>query len=260
METDKRLEAFKRLLDIMDDLRTGCPWDKEQTHSSLVPNFIEELYEAVEAIENKDFEHLSEELGDLLLHIIMQAQIAEEENFFTIANVLKKINQKLIRRHPHIFGRQKFADAKEVKNNWEKIKLEEKKMRKSVLEGIPKNLPALIKAQRIQEKAAAVGFDWHDVKPAIEKLDEEIKEFKEAFRTENPEEIKDELGDLFFSLVNISRKLGFDAESILNAASGKFAGRFRKIEEYHNHNHEKMRQTSLEKLDEIWRKVKNEKH
>ena len=257
------MKEFDRLVEIVRVLRNpqnGCPWDKEQTHSSLIPNFIEELYEAVEAIENNDFEHLSEELGDLLLHIIMQAQIASEENLFQIEDILKKINEKLIRRHPHIFGKQKLNNAKDVKNNWERIKLKEKTQRKSVLEGIPKHLPALIKAQRIQEKAAAVGFDWHDELPAIEKLDEEIEEFKEAYQSKDEKAMKDELGDLFFSLVNISRKLGYDAESLLNAASAKFAERFRKIEEHHNHNHEKMRQTSLEKLDEIWRKVKNVRH
>jgi len=257
------MKEFDRLVEIVRKLRdkeNGCPWDKEQTHASLVPNFIEELYEVVEAIENEDSAHLSEELGDLMLHIVMQTQIASEEKYFSMKDVLKKINKKLIRRHPHIFGDANVLGATEVKQNWERIKMEEKKERKSVLEGIPKHLPALIKAQRLQEKAASVGFDWKDVRPAIEKLDEEVAEFKAAFQTGNSKEIKDELGDIFFSLVNISRKLGFDAESVLNAASGKFSGRFRKIEEHHGNDHKKMQQTSLEKLDELWEKVKNERN
>ncbi|MCK4653375.1 MAG: nucleoside triphosphate pyrophosphohydrolase [Candidatus Cloacimonetes bacterium] len=250
------MKEFDKLIQIIEKLREpekGCPWDLKQTHESLIPNFIEELYETIEAIEKGDFKHLSEELGDLMLHIIMQVQIAKEENKFSMEDVLKKINDKLIRRHPHVFGEGEARDAEGVKKNWERIKFEEKKhSRTSAIDGIPRTMPALIVAQRMQEKAASVGFDWPDVQPAIHKLKEEAEEFEEAFRNKNIEEMQNELGDMLFSIVNISRKLGFDTESALKRTIKKFETRFRKIEEYYRRNKKNMLDANLEQLDEIW--------
>ena len=254
------MKEFNRLLDIVKRLRdpeNGCPWDIKQTHYSLIPNFIEELYECVEAIENEDYDHLSEELGDLLLHIVMQAEMAEQENHFTIEKVLKKINDKLIRRHPHVFGERIDKDAKSVKLNWEKIKQEEKKhTRKSAIDGIPHSMPKLIVAQRMQEKAASVGFDWKSIEPVFLKLDEEMKEFNEAYENHDKEEMQNELGDLLFTIVNLSRKLGFDAESALNRTIRKFERRFKQVEEHYNKNKKNMHESNLEQLDEVWETAK----
>ena len=250
------MKEFDRLVEIIEKLRNpekGCPWDIKQTSESLVPNFIEELYESIEAIENKNYEHLAEELGDILLHIIMQAQIAKENNRFELEDILKKINEKLIRRHPHVFGDGHVTDANSVKMNWERIKFEEKKSsRNSAIDGIPRTMPALIIAQRMQEKAASVGFDWPNVMPAIEKLKEEIFEFEEALKNDDIEEMQNELGDMIFSIVNISRKLGFDSESALKRTIKKFETRFRKLEVHFRKNGKDMIESSLEKLDEIW--------
>ncbi len=250
------MKEFDKLIEVIEKLRdkeNGCPWDLKQTHESLIPNFIEELYESVEAIENKDYPHLSEELGDLMLHIVMQVQIAREDNRFKMEDVLTQINDKLIRRHPHIFGDGHATDADGVKMNWERIKLEEKRhSRNSAIDGIPQNMPALIVAQRMQEKAASVGFDWPDVAPAVDKLEEEVKEFKEAYKKKNIEEMQDELGDIIFSIVNIARKSGFDSESALRRTINKFESRFKKVENQFNKNDKNMLDASLEQLDEIW--------
>lgn len=254
-EFDELVEVIERLR----DRKNGCPWDIKQTHESLVPNFIEELYESVEAIENENYDHLSEELGDLMLHIIMQAQIAKEAGEFEIAEVLNKINQKLIRRHPHVFADGYAKDANGVKMNWERIKFEEKKKsRKSAIDGIPKAMPALIVAQRMQEKAASVGFDWPEVEPAVDKLQEEIQEFVEAFQQKEIEEMQNELGDMLFSIVNIARKLGFDTESALRRTIDKFERRFKKVEDHYRKNDKNMLDASLEQLDEIWETAKED--
>jgi len=256
------MKEFDKLVEVIEKLRdkeNGCPWDLEQTHESLIPNFIEELYESVEAIESKDYTHLSEELGDLLLHIIMQAQIAKEAGEFEIEEVLSKINTKLIRRHPHVFADGHATDANGVKMNWERIKFEEKKKsRKSAIDGIPRAMPALIVAQRMQEKAASVGFDWPDVEPAVDKIKEEIHEFVDAFQQKDIEEMQNELGDMLFSIVNISRKLGFDTESALRRTIDKFDNRFRKVEEHYRKNKKNMLDASLEQLDEIWEIAKKD--
>ncbi len=258
------MKEFDRLMEIIEKLRDpqkGCPWDVKQTHESLIPNFIEELYESIEAIEKKDFDHLSEELGDLLLHIIMQVQMAKEEKKFEMDDVLKKINDKLIRRHPHVFGNGEAKDANGVKMNWERIKFEEKKQsRTSAIDGIPRAMPALIVAQRMQEKAASVGFDWPDVQPAIEKLKEETKEFDEAFEENDIIQMQDELGDMLFSIVNIARKLGFDTESALKKTINKFEIRFKKVEKHYRKNNHNMLDASLEQLDEIWEIAKKDDH
>ena len=210
------MSKFEKLVEIVATLRTpgtGCPWDLKQTRETLVPNIIEELYEVIEAIENKDDNSLKEELGDLLLHIVFQAQISKEQGLWSIDDVIDEIINKLIRRHPHVFGDLNIEDADAVKVNWERLKKKEKTMRKSVLDGIPKKMPALIQAQRTQEKAAAVGFDWQDIKPIMEKIDEEKEEFIEALASNEEEKIREELGDMIFTLVNLARKLHIDAEA-----------------------------------------------
>jgi tetrapyrrole methylase family protein / MazG family protein len=248
------MKEFDRLVEIVKQLRqpeTGCPWDIKQTSQSLIPNFIEELYECIEAIENEDYGHLSEELGDLMLHIVMQCNIAEEH--FSLEEMLRKINEKLIRRHPHVFGNETEKCAEKVKLNWEKIKqIEKKKTRTSAIDGIPFSMPKLIVAQRMQEKAASVGFDWPSVEPVMEKLEEEKQEFEEAFLANDIEEMQNELGDLLFTIVNLARKLGFDAESALNRTIRKFERRFKEVEKHYKKKQKNMHDSNLEQLDEVW--------
>ncbi len=253
------MTEFERLVQIIARLRdplSGCPWDLKQTPQSLVPNFIEELYEAVEAIEDGDDAALLEELGDLLLHIVFQAQIATEEGKFSIGDVLVKIADKLVRRHPHVFGELELRDADAVKLNWERLKQAEKHERKSVLEGIPRSLPALIYAQRTQEKAASVGFDWPEVEPILAKLEEERGELKEALAADDAIQVREELGDLLFTLVNLARKLHIDAESALKETTRKFNRRFHYIEQHYQQNGDEIHEASLEELDAIWELAK----
>lgn len=253
------MQEFDQLTDIIARLRdpvSGCPWDIKQTPESLVPNFIEELYEVVEAIEDNDDESLAEELGDLMLHIVFQTQIASEEGRFGMRDVLVKIAEKLVRRHPHVFGDLSLADADAVKLNWERLKKKEKAHRKSVLEGIPRALPALIYAQRTQEKAASVGFDWQSLTPILDKLDEERAELEEALASENADHIREELGDLLFTMVNLARKLHIDAESALKECTRKFNRRFNFIEDHYQTRGEDIHEASLEELDRIWNQAK----
>ncbi|MCB5231278.1 MAG: nucleoside triphosphate pyrophosphohydrolase [Candidatus Cloacimonas sp.] len=260
------MDKFKQLWNIIEKLRDpveGCAWDREQTAKSLIPNFIEELYETVEAIENENNESLTEELGDLLLHILMQIKIANEKGMMTPDDVIEGISQKLIRRHPHIFNRQNDGSdcldysATEVRENWEKIKHDEKKKsRKSILSGIPKAMPALIYAQRMQEKAASTGFDWNNATEVLPKIDEELEELKETLKDNNIERETEEVGDLLFSVVNFCRKRGIDSESALKRASEKFRNRFVKIEEYHYNQDENIFNSSVEKLNELWEQTK----
>ncbi len=256
------MKEFQRLVDIIAQLRepvSGCPWDIKQTSQSLVPNFIEELYEAVEAIEDGDDAGLMEELGDLMLHIVFQARIAEEERRFDVADVLRSIADKLVRRHPHVFGQLDLEDADAVKMNWERLKKAEKKDRISVLEGIPRSLPALIHAQRTQEKAASVGFDWQDPEPILAKLDEEREELAEALASGDHQMIREELGDMIFTLANLARKLHIDAESALKETSRKFYRRFNYIEEHYRTNGEDIHEASLEELDALWDLAKKDR-
>jgi tetrapyrrole methylase family protein/MazG family protein len=255
------MQAFDRLVEIIERLRdpvSGCPWDIKQTPQSLVPNLIEEAYEVVEAIEDSDDIALSEELGDLLLHIIFQVQIAREEGRFDLATVLEKINNKLVRRHPHVFGDLELDTADAVKMNWERIKKKEKTERLSVLEGIPRALPALIYAQRTQEKAASVGFDWPDHLPVMLKLDEEKLELEEALESGDGARIREELGDMLFTLVNLARKLHIDAEAALKDCNRKFIKRFNYIEDHYRDRDEDINEASLEELDRIWDKAKED--
>lgn len=254
------MQAFDKLVEIVSRLRepvSGCPWDLKQTPQSLVPNFIEELFEAVEAIEEDDFGSLNEELGDLMLHIVFQCRIASEEQRFDVESVLNNINSKLIRRHPHVFGDLDITDADAVKMNWERLKKAEKKDRISVLEGIPRALPGLIHAQRTQEKAASVGFDWQDHKPVLEKFQEEIKELDDALAKDDQKLIREEVGDLLFTIVNLARKLHIDAESAVKETTRKFTKRFQYIEDHYRSKGEDIHAASLEELDTIWEKAKD---
>ena len=248
-EFDKLLEIMNKLL----DAKNGCPWDLEQTLESLRPHMIEEVYEISDAISERNYNALKEELGDLLLHIVFQSKIAEEDKQFNIEDVLTDINKKMILRHPHIFKNTKVKDADEVEHNWEKIKLQEKSHRKSILEGLPKSLPSLIKAKRIQSKAATVSFDWKNIDDIFNKLKEELVEFETEYESRNQEKMSDELGDILFTLVNISRKLNIDPEFALENTIKKFIKRFNYIEE---NLKEKIFSSSIEEMEYLWQKAK----
>lgn len=252
----KPSSKFEDLVELIAILRKECPWDRKQTHQSIKDNLIEEAYEAVEAIDEEDFGELSKELGDLLLHIIFQSKMASETNQFTIDDVVYRISEKLIRRHPHVFENTKAENETEVAANWEAIKLNEGK--KSILDGVPKHLPGLIKAQRMQEKAANVGFDWAEWQLAWKKLNEEIDEWKEAVEDQNKEAQKEEFGDLLFSMVNVGRLLGLKAEDSLRIANRKFDYRFRYIEEKLADRGKSIVDSSLDEMDALWNEAKKE--
>lgn len=245
---------FSDFLELVAILRKECPWDRKQTHHSIKENLIEEAYEAVESIEDKDYDELSRELGDLLLHVVFHSKMADEENNFDIGDVIYRISEKLIRRHPHIFSDTVVENDKEVAENWESIKLTEG--RSSILDGIPAHLPALIKAHRIQEKAANVGFDWAEWTLAWEKLNEEINEWREAVDQQNRKEQADEFGDLLFSLVNVGRLLNLNAEDSLRKANKKFDRRFRYIEQKLKDQDRSLDQADLEEMDRYWNEAK----
>ena len=244
---------LNKLINIVKKLRApnGCDWDREQTHKSLIPYLLEETYEVIEAINNNDYEALKEELGDLLLHIVFQAELASEKKKFEINNSINNVNNKLINRHPHIFDGNNVDSY--TKGNWELSKQKEKN-RESVLDGVPKYLPSLIKSRRIQEKASSVGFDWEDLNQVMDKVDEELNELKEAIRINKGKE--EELGDLLFAVVNLSRHLNIDPENSLNKAIDKFSNRFYKIEIKLKKENIKIKDLTLEELDIIWNKIK----
>lgn len=245
---------FSDFLELVAILRKECPWDRKQTHHSIKDNLIEEAYEAVESIENDDYDELSRELGDLMLHVVFHSKMAEEKNNFDIGDVIYRISEKLIRRHPHIFSDTVVENEKEVAENWESIKLKEG--RSSILDGIPTHLPGLIKAHRMQEKAANVGFDWSEWTLAWEKLNEEIDEWREAVDSQNKEEQADEFGDLLFSLVNVGRLLNLNAEDSLRKATKKFDHRFRYIEQKLKAQDRTLDQADLEEMDRYWNEAK----
>ena len=249
----KKISNIDRLVNIIKKLRApnGCEWDKKQTHESLIPYLIEETYEVVESIEDKNYKLLKEELGDLLLHVIFQIDIANDNKEFNLDDVIDGICEKLIRRHPHIFYDKKDPRYKE--ENWEVSKKKEKK-RSSVLDGVPKSLPQLIRSSRIQEKAASVGFDWDDKNQVLLKVDEEILELKDAILKNDG--IDEEIGDVLFTIVNLSRHMGYDAESSLKKSIDKFSKRFKKIEQDLKNKNIKIQDLSLEELDKIWEKNK----
>ena len=243
---DKRLEAFKRLLDIMDDLREKCPWDKKQTNETLRYLTIEETYELSDALLADDNEEIKKELGDLFLHLVFYSKIGEEKQAFTVTDVLNSVCEKLISRHPHIYGDVEVADEEEVKQNWEQLKLKEGN--KSVLGGVPSSLPSLVKAMRMQDKAAQVGFDWPNKEQVWDKVEEELTEFKEAKTIEESEE---EFGDLVFSLVNYARWKKINPDDALERTNIKFKSRFEAIEAFAKDKGIKMQDMTLSEMDEV---------
>ena len=252
---EEKLQAFERLLNIMDDLRTGCPWDKEQTYESLRHLTIEEVYELADAILDKDIDGIKKELGDLMLHLVFYAKIGSETNSFDIKDVLDHIAEKLIHRHPHIYSDVKVSGAEDVLNNWEKLKLKEGK--ESVLEGVPKSLPPLVKAYRIQEKVKGVGFEWKDPGLVWDKVNEELNELKfEVENGANFEKMEDEFGDLLFALVNYSRYIGINPEDALERTNKKFIRRFQFIETESAKDGKSLTDMTLEEMDEYWTKAK----
>ena len=257
MKKDKSAEQFIKLLDIVEKLRgpDGCPWDKEQTPASLLPYFLEETYEVIESIDQSNWDNLKEELGDVMLHIALQAQISKEEGRFTIFDSLVNINKKLVHRHPHVFGDEKADMASHAKKNWEAIKHEEKK-RESRLDGVPLALPALTRAQRLQEKASYAGFDWDNIDKVWEKLDEEIDELREADQIKNRSNLEEEIGDVLFSVVNLARHLKLDSEDLLRKANAKFVDRFKAIEKELAKRGKTVDEAKLDEMDELWNKIK----
>ncbi len=257
------MKELDRLINIIKELRTpetGCPWDIKQTSKSLIPNFIEELYETVEAIESENISDLKEELGDLLMHIIMQIEIANEKSELKIEEILDGISDKLVLRHPHVFGEKHNLTVDEIKSNWEKIKNQkEKKSRESILEGIPMKMPAIIVAQRIQEKAASVGFDWKSFKPVFDKIEEEIQECKDAVFNDDKDNIEEEIGDILFSVINLSRKLNIDAETALRRTINKFNTRFQFVEKNLKEEGKNIYETDLDEMDRLWEMAKKKK-
>lgn len=251
----KPSRKFEDLVELVAILRRECPWDREQTHESIKDNLIEEAYEAIEALDNNDFPEFKKELGDLLLHVVFHSKMATESESFDMGDVIFTLMEKLIRRHPHVFGDTKVNGENEVSENWENIKLKEGK--KSTLDGLPVQLPALIRAQRMQEKAANVGFDWPEWKLAWEKLDEELHEFKNVLEEGDPTKMADEFGDILFSIVNVSRYFKLNAEDSLRMTNAKFEERFRYIEEKLKEQDKALKDASLEEMDTYWNEAKS---
>lgn len=251
---DKRLEAFQRLLNIMDDLRAQCPWDKKQTMQSLRHLTIEETYELGDAILDNDLQEVKKELGDLLLHIVFYAKIGSETGDFDIADVANGVCEKLIIRHPHIYGDVKVDDEEDVKRNWEKIKLKEGN--KSVLGGVPKSLPALVKASRIQDKAAGVGFDWDNIDDVFAKVKEEIEELHAEVKAQKHTAIEAEFGDVLFSLINYARFLKVNPEDALERTNKKFIARFQYLERKAAESGKSLRDMTLTEMEAYWQEAK----
>ncbi len=249
---------LQELLNIMERLRgdKGCPWDKEQTRESLKPYIIEEAYELYEAIEENEPEKIKEELGDLLFQIVFQCQIAIENGEFGMADVIEKIGKKMIGRHPHVFGDAECKTPEDVVKQWEVLKKREGKLRESILEGVPKAMSALLRARRLQKRAAQVGFDWEKMDDVLMKVDEEMRELKEALRTNNKEETEEELGDILFMLVNLSRFVGVNPEDALRKTIGKFIHRFRYIEMKAADQGSKLSDMTLAEMDKLWDEAK----
>ncbi|WP_299148449.1 nucleoside triphosphate pyrophosphohydrolase [uncultured Dokdonia sp.] len=251
---ETQLQAFDRLLTIMDELRVGCPWDKKQTMESLRHLTIEETYELGDAILDNDLEEVKKELGDLLLHIVFYAKIGSETQDFDIADVANSISEKLISRHPHIYGDVDVANADEVATNWEKLKLKEGK--KSVLEGVPRSLPALVKASRIQDKVSGVGFDWEEPQQVFEKVQEELEELQHEVNENNQEKIEAEFGDVLFSMINYARFLKVDPESALERTNKKFIKRFQYLEGKAKELNKDLSDMTLKEMDIFWEEAK----
>lgn len=251
------MKNLEELINTVKTLRSenGCQWDREQTHQTLKPHMLEEAYEAVDAMDNNDMKHLKEELGDVLLQVLLHSQIADESNHFDIEDVAKELNDKLIRRHPHVFGDVNVNSTKEILDNWEQIKKEEKAHRTSVMDGVSKSQSALMSAQKISKKAVKVGFEWPNQETLYECLFSEIEEFKDACNGTNKEHIEEEMGDIFFALVNLARWNKLDAEQALLKANKKFVKRFRKMEELAQ---KPLEEYSFEEFDALWKQAKKE--
>jgi tetrapyrrole methylase family protein/MazG family protein len=253
-------DNFLDLVALMAKLRgpDGCPWDQKQTPESLKPFLVEECYEVIDAIDEGSPAKVKEELGDLLFQIIFHARIAEERGSFTISDVIAGNIEKMVRRHPHVFGDARISTDKEVIVKWEEIKKKEKgyEERKSILEGVPRNLPSLLRAHSLQERAARVGFDWNHIDEALPKLDEEIAEFKESLTKEDSASVEEELGDIFFMLVNVSRFLGVNPEDALRKTISKFISRFRYIEEHAADAGKTLNQMTLDEMEQLWQEAK----
>ena len=257
------MSEIERLLDIMRALRdpeTGCPWDKKQTFASIAPYTIEEAYEVADAIEQQDYTELRKELGDLLLQVVYHSQIATEQELFNFNDVVTSISDKMVHRHPHVFGDEQGKAVEEVKQTWENLKAQERadKNQHGVLADIPKNLPALTRAYKIQKRAANVGFDWSDIQGVLDKLKEELVEVEQAMQQNNAAAIEEEIGDLLFSCVNLARHQKINPEDALRAANLKFMQRFEQIEQLVQADNKTMQDCSLEELDQYWQQVKQQ--
>ena len=248
-------EQFGRLYNIMRELRTKCPWDREQTHDSLRQYLLEEVYEVLETLDEKHYEELRKEMGDLMLQILFHSRIASENDIFDVEDVIRSLNDKLNRRHPHVFGEVVANDAEQVLKNWEQIKLTESD-RTSVLDGVPRTMAALARAYRVQEKASRVGFDWGNIKDVWPKVYEELKELEEALQKRDLKKTEDELGDVLFSIVNISRFLEVNPEDALRGTIEKFMRRFRYVEQKFSESSRNMKDATLEEMDIFWNEAK----
>jgi XTP/dITP diphosphohydrolase len=252
----KELKAFERLIDIMNELREKCPWDRKQTIESLRTLTIEETYELADAIIKNDLQEIKKELGDLLLHIVFYAKIGAEKNAFDLTDVIEGINEKLIHRHPHVFGDVKVQNSKEVEENWESIKLKEKDRKKTVLSGVPDSLPALVKANRIQQKVRGVGFDWDERTQIWDKVKEELNELEHEVENEDYDKVEAEFGDLFFSLINAARLYDIDPETALERTNKKFIKRFNYLEEQTLKKGISLKDMTLDEMNIVWEKAK----
>lgn len=253
---EQKLQAFGRLLDIMDEVRAKCPWDKVQTNESLRPNTIEEVMELTQAVIDDDNDAISKELGDVLLHIVFYAKIGDEKDAFDIADVCNRISDKLVYRHPHIFGNDHAETAQEVLENWEVLKMKEKGGNKTILGGVPRTLPALIKAERVQEKAANVGFDWEQRHDVWNKVKEELGEVEVEMTDGSNKDLEMEFGDLFFSLVNAARLYGVRPENALEHTNRKFIARFNYVEQRAHEQGKQLNEMTLAEMDALWSEAK----
>lgn len=252
----EKIEALGKVIDTLDILRVKCPWDRKQTNESLRPNTIEEVYELCEALINNDNANIKKELGDVLLHILFYSKIGEEKEAFDIADVANALNDKLIFRHPHVFGDTNVANSHEVEQNWEQIKLKEKGGNKTVLAGVPNALPAMIKADRIQEKASNVGFDWDEPSQAWEKVKEEINEFTKEAANNDTEKMEKEMGDVLFSIINVARLYKINPENALEKTNKKFISRFNYVEQKAIEMGKNLKDMTLEEMDALWDEAK----
>lgn len=253
---EEKIEALGRVIDTLDRLRVECPWDRKQTNESLRPNTIEEVYELCDALLKSDDKNIKKELGDVLLHVLFYAKIGEEKEAFDICDVADALNEKLIFRHPHVFGTVNVDSAQDVAENWEQIKLKERGGNKRVLAGVPATLPALIKSFRIQEKAANVGFDWEDKSQVWDKFREEIDEFSAEVASGNVVDMEKEMGDVLFSIVNVARLYGINPENALEKTNAKFIRRFNYVEEQAISSDRKLKDMTLAEMDELWEEAK----